>query len=289
MLMLVEEFSEIALWARHNALHVIGIIVGAFLLTRLLRMLTSRVVILAGSESLAAKAREQQSKAVAGILRSTGTLIILVMALIMILDRLGLNVTPILAGAGVAGVAIGFGAQTLVRDWISGLFILTEDQFGVGDVIRTNAITGRVEKLTLRRTLLRDPEGALHTIPNGEIRIVANLTRDWRQIQLDVSVSESENVERILRLLENVAEEMHRHPELGSALLEPPKVLGVERISPTQTDIRMVLKTQAERKDDVARELRRRIKACFERERVVTSTSYRIELQTTTRETLPIS
>lgn len=288
MLMLVEEFSEIAFWARHNALHVIGIIVGAFLLTRLLRMLTSRVVILAGSESLAAKAREQQSKAVAGVLRSTGTLIILVMALIMILDRLGLNVTPILAGAGVAGVAIGFGAQTLVQDWISGLFILTEDQFGVGDVIRTNAITGRVEKLTLRRTLLRDPEGALHTIPNGEIRIVANLTRDWRQIQLDVSVSESENVERILRLLENVAEEMRRHPELGSALLEPPKVLGVERISPTHTDIRMQLKTQAERKDEVARELRRRVKACFERERVITSTSYRIELQTTTHETLPI-
>ena len=288
MLMLVEEFADIALWLRHNAIRIVGIVVGAFVLARLLRIVTGRVVFLAASESLAAKAREQQSKAVAGILRSTGTVVIFGIALTMILDRLGLNVTPILAGAGVAGVAIGFGAQTLVRDWISGLFIVTEDQFGVGDLIRTNGITGRVEKLTLRRTLVRDAEGALHTIPNGEIRIVANLTRDWRQILLDVSVSDSENVERILRLLENVAEEMRRHPELGSALLEPPKVLGVERISPTQTDIRMQLKTQAERKDEVARELRRKIKACFERERVVTSSSYRIEIQTTTHETLPI-
>lgn len=284
----LEGISDIALWARHNLIHVIGIVVGAFLLTFLWRVLTSRLIVLATSESVAARAREQQSKAVAHLLRSSGTVIIFMIALIMILDRVGLNVTPILAGAGVAGVALGFGAQTLVRDWISGLFIVSENQFGIGDLIRTNGITGRVEQLTLRRTVLRDAEGALHTIPNGEIRIVANLTRDFRAIQLDVSVSDSENVDRILRLLEGVAEEMRRHPELGSALMEVPKVLGIERISPSQTDIRMQLKTLPERKDDVARELRRRIKACFEREHVLTSSSYRVDLQTTTRETLPI-
>ena len=284
----IRDFLDMRFWVQHNALHVIGIIVGAILLVRLLGIATRRLVVLAESESLPAKAREQQSKAVAGILRSAGSVAIYVIALMMILNRLGLDVTPILAGAGVAGVAIGFGAQTLVRDFLHGLFIVTEDQFGVGDVIRTSGVTGRVEKLTLRRTVVRDDEGIQHTIPNGEIRVVANLTRDWRQILLDVSVAEGENVERILRLLMGVAEEMRRHPELASALLEPPKVLGVERISPTQTDIRMQLKALAGRKDEVARELRRKIKACFEREHVVTSSSYRIELETTTRETLPI-
>lgn len=284
----MNEFLDITYWARHNLLHVIGVIVGAFLLVRVLRLATRRLVVLAETESLAAKAREQQSKAVAGILQSAGSVVIYAIALMMILNRVGLDVTPILAGAGVAGVAIGFGAQTLVRDFLHGLFIISEDQFGVGDTIRTNGVTGRVEKLTLRRTVLRDSEGAQHTIPNGEIRMVANLTRDWRQILLDVSVSEGENVERVLRLLEGVAEEMRRHPQLGGVLFEPPRVLGVERISPTQTDIRMQLKVAAEKKDEVARELRRKIKACFERERVETSSSYRIALETTTRETLPI-
>lgn len=283
------ELLDITSWLQHNALHVAGIIVVAFALVRLLRLATRRIVVLAEIDSFAAKSREQQSRAVARILQSAGSVIISIIALMMILNRLGLDVTPILAGAGVAGVAIGFGAQTLVRDFLHGLFIITEDQFAVGDIIRTNNVTGRVERLTLRRTVLRDDEGALHTIPNGEIRLVANLTRDWRQINLDVSVAEGENVERILRLLEGVAEEMRHHPQVASALIAAPKVLGVERISPTQTEIRLQLKVAAERKDEVARELRRKIKACFERERVLTSSGYRIELETTTRETLPIT
>lgn len=284
----MNEFLDLTAWARHNLLHVAGIVLGAYLLVRLLRLATRRIIVLAETETVAAKTREQQSQAVAHILQSAGSVVICIIALMMILNRLGLDVTPILAGAGVAGVALGFGAQTLVRDFLLGLFIITEDQFGVGDVIRTNGVTGRVEKLTLRRTVVRDAEGALHTIPNGEIRMVANLTRDWRQILLDVAVADSENVERVLRLLENVAEEMRRHPQLGAYLIETPKVLGVERIAPTQTEIRMLLKVDAEHKDDVARELRRKVKACFERERVVTAATYRIELETTTRETLPI-
>ncbi|HWQ03355.1 MAG TPA: mechanosensitive ion channel domain-containing protein [Candidatus Nitrosotenuis sp.] len=250
------------------SLRVGGILLLAAAAVLALRALTQRLVKLAETESRLAVMREQQTRTLAGILRSAGTAIILTVALLMLLDVFGLNVTPIAAAAGLASVALGFGAQHLVRDVINGFFIVFEDQFVVGDTVRIGGVSGRVEHLTLRRTVLRDAEGALITLANGEIRQVANLSRDWSQVFVDVAISSEENLHRALQALERAAAELREDANWSAALLDGPRVLGVESLGPRGTTLRLQVRTLPTRQHEVARELRARIKARFEQERI---------------------
>lgn len=156
----------------------------ALFLVRLLRILTRRLIAAAGNQSATrvARLREQQTRTLAGILYSGGTAIIVVVAVLTALPEFGFNITPVAAAAGLASLSIGFGAQHIVRDFINGFFTVLEDQYVVGDIVRIGDVVGRVEHLTLRRTVVRDPQGAVVTIPNGEITKVANLSRDWGQL-----------------------------------------------------------------------------------------------------------
>jgi small conductance mechanosensitive channel len=203
--------------------------------------------------------REQQTRTLAGILYSGGTAIIAIVATLTALPEFGFNITPVAAAAGLASLAIGFGAQHVVRDFINGFFTILEDQYVVGDVVRIGDVVGRVEHMTLRRTVVRDPQGAVVTIPNGEITKVANLSRDWGQLFLDATVAVDQPLDDALNALEDVATEFRADPSWSPMLLDGPRVLGVESLAPNGTTVRLQVRTAPTRQDDVARELRRRI------------------------------
>ncbi len=257
---------------------LLGIIVLTFLLVRLLRALTKRLIFKAGDASRIAVRREQQTRTLAELLYSAGTAIIVSLALLSALAEMRFNVTPIAAVAGLASLALGFGGQYLVRDIINGFFIIFEDQFEVGDTVRIGGQAGRIEHLTLRRTVMRDVQGALITIPNGEIRSIANLSRDWSQISVDVTLSNEADVTRALTVMEEVAKEMRGDEAWRAALMDGPRVLGVESLALEAVILRLTVRTAPTRQNDVARELRRRIRARFEQEQIGVSATQKVNV-----------
>ena len=259
-----------------RGLRVAVIIVIAFVLVRILKALTSRLVQVSKGPTRIAQMREQQTRTMAGLLYSVGTSLIIIGAILTALPEFGFNVTPVAAAAAVASLAFGFGAQTLVKDLINGFFIVFEDQYVVGDLIQVNDETGRVEYLTLRRTVLRNTNGALVTIPNSLIGQVANLNRDWSQAFVDVTVPSDELVGRALATLEKTSSELRNDEAWSPAIVDGPRVLGVESLSLDGTVLRMQVRTVLNRKDDVARELRRRIKMAFEESSIPLSHTHQV-------------
>jgi small conductance mechanosensitive channel len=262
-----------------RALRVLIIVFIALLVARLLRALTSRLIQSAKSPSRVAQMREQQTRTMAALLYSVGLGIIVGVAVLTALPEFGFNVSPVEAAAAVASLALGFGAQNLVKDLINGFFIVFEDQFVIGDLIQTNGETGRVEHLTLRRTVLRNVAGAMVTIPNGLVGPVANLSRDWSQVFVDVTVPSEEMVGRALTALEKIAGDFRDDADWSPALVDGPRVLGIEALSLDGTAIRLQVRTVLNRKEDVARELRRRIKLGFEQSRISLSQMYNVSVR----------
>jgi small-conductance mechanosensitive channel len=262
-----------------RAVRVLAILFVAFILARLLRTLTNRLVQLAKSQARVAQMREQQTRTMAALLYSVGVGLIVAIAILTVLPEFGFNVSPVEAAAAVASLALGFGAQNLVKDLINGFFIVFEDQFVIGDLIQTSGETGRVEHLTLRRTVIRNLSGAMVTIPNGLVGQVANLSRDWSQAFIDVTVSSDEMVGRALATLEKIAGEFRNDADWSPALVDGPRVLGVESLSLDGTTIRLQVRTALNRKDDVARELRRRIKLGFEQSRIPLSHMHNVSVR----------
>ncbi len=258
-------------------LRLLAVVVVAVLLQRILRLLTRRMVFVAETQNRSAQLREQHTRTVADLLYSTGSAVIWIGALLTALPLLGVDVTPVAAVAGLVSLAVGFGAQHLVRDVINGFFIVLEDQFVVGDRVRIGAVHGQVESLTLRRTVVRDSEGALCTIPNGEIRLLANLSRDWSQLYVDVTLDPADRVDRGLAALEGVCAEFRADPNWSAALVDGPRVLGVESLAPGSATLRVQVRTAPARQNDAARELRRRIRARFEQDRLGLG-AHRIEI-----------
>ncbi len=230
--------------------------------------------------------REKRALTLAGMVKTVGTTAIVVIATMMGLRELGLDITPIIAGAGVVGLAVGFGAQSLIKDVIAGFFIILEGQFGVGDVIRTGDITGQVERLNLRVTVLRDPQtGAAHFIPNSELKVVSNLTKEWSRVTLNVGVTYREDIDRTVGVLKRVGQEMSVDERVGSLILEAPEVLGIEALGESQVTLQVMVKTLPQKQWEVARELRRRIKVAFDKEGIEVPYPHRVHL--TRIESLP--
>jgi moderate conductance mechanosensitive channel len=207
-----------------------------------------------------------RARTVGAVARNFGTALIAIVAILMILAALGLNTAPLLASAGILGIAIGFGAQTLVRDVISGLFILLEDQFAVGDTIQIGDATGDVERMTVRSTTLRGADGTLYIVPNGEIRRVANLTRDWGRAIVDVGISYEVPIDRALDVLGRTTRELACEPRMAFLLQEEPLVLGVQELGPTLVTLRTIFTTRPGEQWAVRREANRKIKEAFDRE-----------------------
>ncbi len=264
--------------ALSNAFPLLGILVIALVLNRVLRAVTNLLIKPAASQSRQAQLREQQTRTLAGVLYGAGSKVVWVVALLTALDKVGINPTPALTLAGLASVAVGFGAQTLVRDVISGFYIVLEDQYVVGDTVQIADYVGRVEHLTLRRTVIRDPRGALVTIANGEIRMVSNLSRDWSQTFVDVSLAPESPIERTLQALEVAAAALRSDPAWSQALVDGPRILGLQSLGRTSSTVRLQVRTAPTRQDEVARELRRRIQVEFQRQGIPLTSVQRVEL-----------
>jgi small-conductance mechanosensitive channel len=247
-----------------RGVRVLVILLIAFIFVRVLKALTTRLVQIAKGQTRADKMREQQTRTLAGLVYSVGAALIVAAAVLMALPEFGFDVTPFEAIAAVSSLALGFGAQNLVKDIINGFFIVIEDQYVIGDLIQLNGETGRVEHLTLRRTVVRNVSGAMVTLPNSLVGQVANLSRDWSQAFVDVTVPSDEMVGRALATLEQVSGDFRNDQSWSPAIVDGPRVLGVESLSLDGTTLRLQVRTVLNRKDDVARELRRRIKMAFE-------------------------
>jgi small conductance mechanosensitive channel len=256
-------------WTRDRAPKLLVILVLAFILVRLLGLITRKIVALSEKTPAHGAVRSQQVRTVIGVVRSVGVfLIVFVAGMTLLKDVFLINIEPLLASAGIAGLAIGFGAQTLVKDVINGFFILIEDQFEVGDTIRAAGVTGAVEEITMRRTTLRDSDGTLHIVPNGAIQIVSNMTRDWSQVTLHVTADYTENSDRVVNVLEEVAQEFYNDPAFKDDLVAEPQVPGIERVRGNEVDYLMLVKVRPGKQYNVARELRRRIKVYFEKNKI---------------------
>ncbi len=268
-------------------LQILLIIALAWLLNRIVRRLIRRFVNSLqeqGMEKLSAlRARgpvaathpldiaraTMRTKTIAGVLRSIATAAIWTVALVMVLGTVGINLGPIIAGAGIAGVALGFGAQSLVKDFLSGVFMLLEDQYGVGDIIDVGEATGTVEAISLRTTRLRDVEGVVWHVPNGQIDRVGNMSQQWSRALVDVRVARDTDIDHAIAVIKRVADEVWNDPERGVLVLDEPEVWGVEDIGPDDITIRLVVKTAPQQQWLIARELRARLKRAFEAEGIV--------------------
>ena len=211
--------------------------------------------------------RQVRLETLRGILVSTLRVFIVITAFISVLSEFGLNVTTLLAGVSILGLAVSFGAQSLVKDVITGFFILLEDQYGVGDVVRVNGkdgLSGGVEAVSLRTTVLRDLEGTAHVIPNGEIRTVSVLSKDWARAVSDVEIAQDVNLEIALELITKTATEFFNDPEWKDKFLELPEVLGVQALTGVSVTLRTLFKVQPKEQWGVSREFKRRIKTAFD-------------------------
>jgi moderate conductance mechanosensitive channel len=248
-------------------------LVAAEVASLLLRRLTNRLVRPAASQARGAQAREQQSRAMADQIYRVAATFAWAAAVLVVLAELGVNVLPAVIMIGAAILAVGIGARTFTADIVAGLSIIFEDQFGVGETIQTGETIGKVEQLTLRRTLIRDTRGALVTLGNSEIRSVANVSRDWSAAIIDITIGAEEPLERALQVLETASSTLRADPAWSQTIVDGPRVMGVQdygRFGPT---LRVQVRTTPLRQDEVARELRRRIQMEFQRHRIEITTA----------------
>lgn len=234
-------------------------IIVAWILTRVLKSITNKVVGITERHG-AGPARLAQVRTLASVIRATGIGFIIIVAALGILPKLGFEPGPLLASAGVAGVAIGLAAQTIVKDCLNGVLILVEDQYNVGDKVRLAGLTGIVETLSLRKTTVRDGDGTLYVIPNSQITTVANLTRDYTVATINVSVDFSADPDKVLALLKDVAMSVRNDPAYKDVFISDPTLLGVDNIKGSQVIYPVQLKTKADKQWAAMRETQRRIR-----------------------------
>ena len=250
--------EDLAYWLRHGLPRILVIVIVAAILTRLLGLFTRKLQEFSRREALPSGIRATQLRTLASIVQSVGTVVIYFFALLQILPIFSVDVKPFLASAGIVGLAIGFGARNLVTDFLSGVFIIIDNIYDLGDVVKIAGVQGTVEQMSLRMTVLRDDTGAVHSIPNSEIKIVSNMTRDWAQVALHVSVDYSESSDRVIQLLREVVADLKEDPEFGKDIVGEPEVPGIERVSGSEVDYLVVVKSRPGRQHAVRRELRRR-------------------------------
>ncbi len=209
-----------------------------------------------------------RAETIGSVLKSISSMVVYSIATLMALAEVGINLAPLIAGAGVIGVALGFGAQSLVKDFLSGLFMLAEDQYGVGDVIDVGEAVGTVEVVNLRTTRLRSVDGTVWHVPNGEILRVGNMSQQWARALLDIDVAYDTDLERAMDVVKEVADEVFHADEWRTDMLEEPEVWGVQALGADGITIRLVIKTQPGQQWKVTRELNRRMKARFDIESI---------------------
>lgn len=219
-----------------------------------------------GAAGVYSERRVQRAQTLGSLAESIATVVIWVIITLMVLSELGLDIAPLIASAGIAGVALGFGAQNLVKDFLGGIFMLMEDQYGVGDVVDLGEATGTVEHVGLRVTRLRDVNGTVWYVRNGEVLRSGNFSQDWARAVIDVGVGYGEDAKRVQDVLLDVAQELRADSEWSNKVIDEPEVWGIEQLAADSVVVRLVLKTKPLEQWAVARQMRQRIKARFDSE-----------------------
>ncbi len=259
----------IAEWAFGHGLKILLIGLFAYALIRTTSLLVRRFEHeVSKGTSLDALERGKRARTLGSLVSNVSTIAITGLALLMILNEFGVNITPMLTGAGIAGLAVGFGAQTLVRDIISGFFMILEDQVRVGDSAAINGTGGLVEQINLRTIVLRDEEGTLHVFPNGSITTLANRSKDFSYYVITLGIPYHEDADRVANILQNVGAELQKDPHYGVFILEPIEIMGVDAFAEWAVQIKLRIRTVPQRQHEVGRELRKRIRRAFDEHKV---------------------
>lgn len=260
----VDEWAnDIQEFVRTKLPHLLFVAIVAVVLMRVLAITTHRMVRIAERHA-AEPARISQVRTLAGVVRTTGIAIICVIVGMIALEQFGVNLAPLLASAGVAGVAIGLAAQTIVKDVLNGALLLVEDQFNVGDVVTVAGLTGTVEAMTLRKTTVRGGDGTLYTIPNSQITTVANQSAEYSVATINVSVDFSADPNKVLDILNTIAGEVRNQPDFKDLFIADPQILGVDAIKGSQQIFPVIFKTKATKQYGPMREFQRRVRLALE-------------------------
>ena len=262
-------FQNLIPWLMSSGIKIALILVTVFLIKWTSKKFIARAVRKTIKE-VDQEGKEKKENTLIGLFNGVLNVIVWLVAIIMILAELGVSIAPILAGAGILGIALGFGAQSMVKDFLAGLFIIIENQYRVGDVIALEDITGKVEKITLRKTILRDLDGKVHHIPNGSFARISNLTGDYSRAHMDISVAYKEDLDKVITLINKVGKEMTEVSPWKQDIVEPIQVLGTgpNNFGDSGIEIKVLGKTKPMKQWNVLREFRRRLKIAFDKEGV---------------------
>ncbi len=272
----LDEWSDDAQeFVRLRLPHLVVVAIIAVVLSRLLRLITARMIRIAERHS-ADPAHIAQVKTMAGVIRTTGLAVIGTIVSLQFLDAVGVNLAPLLASAGIAGVAIGLAAQNIVRDVLNGVLILIEDQFNVGDTVRIAGLSGVVEAMTLRKTTVRDGDGTLYIVPNSQITTVANQSVGYSLATVNISVDFSANPDQVVELLKKIAMEIRTSDEFREVFVADPQVLGVDAIKGSELIFPVLFKTLATKQYAPVREFRRRVRLALEEKALLPGNPYRV-------------
>lgn len=258
-----EWIQDVQEFVRLKLPHLILVAIIALILARLLRLLTHNMIRIAERHAAGA-IRVSQVRTLAGVVRTTGLTVIGAIVGMQFLEVFGVNLAPLLASAGIAGVAIGLAAQNIVKDVLNGTLILVEDQFNVGDVVTVAGLTGNVESMTLRKTTIRGGDGTLYVVPNSQITTVANQSADFSVATINISVDFSANPNDVLDILRTIATEIRTSPEFKDLFVADPQILGVDALKGSQLIFPVVFKTKAQKQFAPVREFQRRVRLALE-------------------------
>lgn len=255
-------------WLLSHGINILIVAVGAFILNKVLGRIISRSVRIAvtSNSQVSPEAEKKREDTLVRIFKGIIRVLLIFIAVLMIMSEIGIKIAPILAGAGIAGIAIGFGGQYLIRDIITGLFIIIENQFRVGDVVSINDKAGTVEDITLRMTTLRDLDGTVHHIPNGEITIVSNMSKFFSRVNINIGISYSSSIDKAIEIINKVGEEMANELEWKEHIISAPRFLRLDSLSDSSVDLKILGDTKPSMQWAVSGELRKRLKTAFDKE-----------------------
>ena len=266
--MVTQEAVEV--WFFEHGVYILAVASIAYLFYRLARAFIPRMagrwVKGLGKGRHAREERTKRSQTLGSVLTGSAIAVIVLVAVLMILSRVGINIAPLLAAAGVVGIAIGFGAQSLIRDILRGSLILMQNQYNKGDVVRIAGIAGLVEEVNIMRTVMRDLDGIVHSIPNGEISTSSNYTKEWSRVNIDIPVAYGEDLDHVTEVINRVGVELAEDDTFGPMITAAPKVLRVNNFGESGIEIKVLGETKPLKQWDVTGELRKRVKKAFDRE-----------------------
>ena len=255
-------------WLLNHGLKIIIIAVGAWVLNKIISRIIIKAVRIAvvPDSNMSEEAEKKREDTLIRIFTGATRILLLLIAILMILQEIGLEIGPILAGAGIVGLALGFGGQYLIRDIITGLFVILENQYRIGDVVNIDTTGGLVEDISLRKTTLRDLNGTVHHIPHGEIKRVSNLSKKYARVNLDVGISYSSDLEHVIKVINKTGNELAEDPRFKDVIISPPQFLRVDDFADSAIIVKILGDTKPLKQWEVTGELRKRIKIAFDEE-----------------------